>query len=424
MPGTCKPSIVMNTAIKGGRPAPELLLPAGSPDKVRTAVAYGADAVYMGGRDYSLRARAGNMDAAELAAAISFLHAQHRKAYITVNIFVRNADLADLPAYLALLQELQADGVIFSDPAILRLARAQSPALPLILSTQANTLNYEAALFYRDLGVQRIVLGRELSLTEIRDLKEKTGLEIEVFVHGAMCVSYSGRCLLSQYLTGRDANRGACAQPCRYRYLLREEQRPGAPYTLEEDERGAYVMNSADLCLLPNLPELIDAGVDSFKVEGRMKNQLYIASVGSVYRAAIDTYRTSPAAFAAHFTAWQAELDATATRPFTTGFLNGTAPDMPDMDKAPLPPGYSFAGLVTGYDPQLRRLRVEQRSLFAVGDNLEFFLPGLVRRPFRLDELWTEAGLPADRACHPREHLFLPWPEALPSGTILRARHS
>jgi putative protease len=401
---------------------PELLLPAGSLAKTGTALQYGADAVYMGGKQYSLRARAGNLEMSELQAAILRVHERQGRVYVTVNIFAHNADLSMLPDYLSALRDLGADGFIISDLGVLRLARRYAPEVPVTISTQANTTNYEAALLYAELGVKRIVLARELNLEEIRRIKEKSGLEIEIFVHGAMCVSYSGRCWLSYYMTGRNANRGECAQPCRYQYYRREESRPGLAYAVEEDERGAYVMNAKDLCLLEAVPELIAAGVDAFKVEGRMKNQLYLSSVGSVYRQAIDICRETPAAFAKLLPSWREELDKTATRPFTSGFIYGYDPQMQDVLKETESQRVEFAGIVTGYDQDKGRVVVEQRFNFGPGDEVEFFLPGLTRKAFTLAAIWDEKGQPLDRARHPQQPILIDWPEPLAIGSILRKK--
>ena len=278
---------------KAGPPQlPELLAPAGSLEKLVTAIHYGADGVYVGGPDYGLRARAGTFDEAGLRQAVALAREAGVAVYVTVNIIAHNDDFAGLPDYLRLLQEIGVDGVIAADPGIVALAGRVAPQVPLHLSTQANVTNAAAAEFWQRQGVHRINLARELSLAEIRTIRESCTAEIEVFVHGALCISYSGRCLLSHYLTGRDANRGLCAQPCRYRYALVEEQRPGQWYPIEEDERGAYIFNAKDLCLLGRLPELIAAGVDALKIEGRMKSLFYVGSAVRVYRAALDFLRT------------------------------------------------------------------------------------------------------------------------------------
>lgn len=268
---------------------PELVMPAGDLEKLHTALLFGADAVYAGGKEFSLRAHAGNLTLQEINEGLIFAHALGKKIYVTVNILAHNRDLKGLPPYLESLQELGVDGLIISDPGVLGMARRYAPQIPITISTQANVSNYESASFYKDLGAKRIVLARELTLEEIIEIKKRTGIEVEMFVHGAMCVSYSGRCLLSYYMTGRNANEGACAHPCRYRYQLQEEKRPGEYFPIEEDERGSYILNSRDLCLLQHLPRLIEAGIDAFKLEGRMKSPLYVAVVGQVYRQAIDT---------------------------------------------------------------------------------------------------------------------------------------
>ncbi|MEN6351048.1 MAG: peptidase U32 family protein, partial [Syntrophomonas sp.] len=296
--------------------SPELVMPAGSLEKLKTALLFGADAVYLGGTEFSLRAYAGNFSLPQLIEGLKFTRRYGKKAYITVNVLARNQDIEKLPPYLEKLAELKAEGLIISDPGVLRLARKYSPEIPVTISTQANVSNYEAAAFYRDLGAKRIVLARELSLPEIQEIKAKVDVEIEVFIHGAMCVSYSGRCLLSHYMTGRSANRGACAHPCRYRYSLMEEKRPGEYFVLEEDEKGSYILNSRDLCLLEFIPVLIAAGVDAFKVEGRMKSPLYVASVASVYRQAIDSWiDKGEDHYRNELARWMKELKKTATRP-------------------------------------------------------------------------------------------------------------
>lgn len=267
---------------------PELLAPAGSLEKLQTAIHYGADAVYLGGKEFSLRAHAANFGPEELAAAVAYAHARRVKVYVTVNILAHNRDFAELPGYLESLQAAQVDGLIIADPGILAVARRTVPQLPIHLSTQANVTNLESARFWQEQGVKRLNTARELSLAEISAIKHGTDLEVEVFSHGAICISYSGRCLLSCHLTGRSANRGDCAHPCRYSYSLVEEKRPGQYFPVEEDERGTYIFNSRDLCLLNRLPELIAAGVDSLKIEGRMKSVYYVGAVVRLYRAVLD----------------------------------------------------------------------------------------------------------------------------------------
>jgi U32 family peptidase len=283
-------------SVKGLRPSiPELLAPAGNYEKLVTAVHYGADAVYLGGKQFSLRAKAGNFEPDTMRQAVAYAHAHRVKVYVTVNILAHNDDLPDLDAYLLELREIGVDALIISDPGILLRVRTVTPDLPIHLSTQANVTNRLAARFWQGQGAVRLNLARELSLVEIEEIRREVGGELEVFVHGALCISYSGRCMLSNYMTGRDANQGNCAHPCRYSYALIEEKRPGLYYPVEEDERGTYIFNAKDLCLLEVLPELLAAGVDSLKIEGRMKSIFYVGGVVRVYRAALDYLEGLPA---------------------------------------------------------------------------------------------------------------------------------
>jgi putative protease len=399
---------------------PELLLPAGNLEKLKTAFLFGADAVYLGGKDFSLRAHAGNFSMEEIAAGLVLARSQGKKIYVAVNILAHNRDLQDLPPYLEKLQEMQVDGLIISDPGVIKMAQRYAPSLPITLSTQASVTNYESAAFYCDLGVKRIVLARELSLDEIQEIKERVEVEIEIFIHGAMCVSYSGRCLLSHFMTGRSANYGECAHPCRYRYTLLEEKRPGEYYPVEEDQRGTYILNSRDLCLLEYLPRLIDIGVDSFKVEGRMKGLLYIASVASVYRQAIDRYVAGGEFSSQEINLWMEELSKTATRPFTSGFMEGDSALLQDYNKEEKQKRADFCGIVQGYYHDKNMLQIEQRANFGPGDPLQLMLPGGKIIPLELTELYDEELTPIDRARHPRQTVYIPYPEPLSQYTILR----
>ncbi len=400
---------------------PELVLPAGNLEKLKTAVLFGADAVYLGGKEFSLRAYADNFTLEEIAMGLAFVRQYNKKVYVTVNILAHNRDLQQTPSYLEKLEEIQVDGLIVSDPGIIKLAQRYAPSIPLTLSTQANVSNYEAAAFYRDLGVKRIVLARELSLEEIQEIKQKVDIEIEMFIHGAMCVSYSGRCLLSHYMTGRSANYGACAHPCRYRYALVEEKRPGQYYPIEEDERGSYILNSRDLCLLEYVPRLMDMGIESFKVEGRMKSPLYVASVASVYRQAIDRYTTYREDFSANeLNSWTEELTKTATRPFTNGFIEGESSLLQDINKEEKQERAEFCGIVRGYRSDKNMLKVEQRANFGPGDPLQLMVPGANILPLDLQELFDEELNLIDRARHPRQTVYIPYPESISEYTILR----
>jgi putative protease len=400
---------------------PELVLPAGTLEKLKTAILYGADAVYLGGKDFSLRAYAGNFTWEEIALGLSWAHQLNKKVYITVNILAHNRDLTSLPAYLEKLEEIKVDGLIISDPGVIKLAQRYAHSLPITLSTQANVTNYEAAAFYCDLGVRRIVLARELSFDEIREIKERVNIEIELFVHGAMCVSYSGRCLLSHFMTGRSANYGACAHPCRYRYVLEEEKRPGQYFPIEEDRRGSYILNSRDLCLLKYIPQLIDIGINAFKIEGRMKSLLYVASTASVYRQAIDWYNQQKEKFSLpQLKEWTEELNRTATRPFTNGFIEGESPLLQDINKEEKTPRAEFCGVVKGYLGDKKMLIVEQRSNFGLGDQLQLMLPEGQILPLNLTRLFDEEFTMIDRARHACQIVYIPYPQPLSEYSILR----
>jgi len=399
---------------------PELVMPAGSLEKMKTALLFGADAVYLGGKEFSLRAYAGNLTLQEIAEGLKFARERERRVYVTVNVLARNRDIDRLPVYLEELARLEVDGLIISDPGVMRLASKYAPGLPITVSTQASVCNYETAAFYRDLGARRVVLARELNLEEISEIKQRTDIELEVFVHGAMCVSYSGRCLLSHYMTGRGANQGECAHPCRYRYALMEEKRPGQYYPIEEDDKGSYILNSRDLCLLEYLPRLMEMGVDAFKVEGRMKSPLYVASVASVYRQAIDQYQIERRFSEDHLASWQRELSKTATRPFTNGFMEGESSWLQDIDKEESTSRSEFCGVVQTWHPGPKRLEVEQRGNFGTGDSLELLLPGGQAMPLEITVLYDGEGNILDRARHPRQRVFFSFPQAVPDYTILR----
>lgn len=406
-----------------GHKAPELCAPAGDMEKLQTAVSFGADAVYAGGDDFSLRAAAGNFSVEELREAVRYAHDRRVKLYAAVNIFAHNRDLKALPAYLDALAEMGVDGLIISDPGVIRLARKLAPSVPVTLSTQANVCNYESAAFYQDMGVSRIVLARELDLEELAQMRQRLSLELEVFVHGAMCMAYSGRCMLSAYMTGRSANRGECAHPCRYRYALQEERRPGQFFPLEEDRRGSYILNSRDLCLLEYLPQLMAIGIDAFKIEGRMKSPLYVATTTMIYRQAIDDILHQrpydPVA-----AAWRlAELAAVSPRPFTAGFIEAENRDLQDRLKADDWPRNEFCAMVIGWDEKRGMLELEQRANFGPREKrLELLLPATGAVPFTVAELWDADGNELDRARHPRQRLFCPCPGAVPPGAILLRR--
>jgi U32 family peptidase len=364
----------------------ELLAPAGSLEKLRTVIRYGADAVYLGGKEFSMRAQSANFSQSELYQGVVFAHKRNVQVFVTVNIFAHNKDLAALPDYLLWLSEIGVDGLIISDPAVLRLAKKLVPAMSLHLSTQANVTNLGSALFWQEQGVSRLNLARELTLPEIREIKEAVSAKIEIFIHGALCISYSGRCMLSLYLTGRDANQGQCAHPCRYNYRLLEEKRPGQFFPVEEDDRGAYIFNSKDLCLINRLPELIAAGVDSLKIEGRMKGIYYAGGIVRIYRAAIDHIRQSLAASPdSPITMPRIFVDEIAklgTRGYTENFLDG-APKQSDMcyEGARVDQTFVPAGVVI--EPGAQPL-VEVRSRIRPGDRLEYMGCGIDNHAFEV----------------------------------------
>jgi len=399
----------------------ELLLPAGDLDKLKTAFRFGADAVYVGGKEYSLRAAAANLSLSEINEGLIFAHERGKQLYVAVNILAHNRDLQGLPAYLEGLAQIAVDGLIVSDLGIMKLARQYAPYIPITVSTQANISNYEAAAFYKELGAQRLVLARELSLDEILAIKEKVDVELEIFVHGAMCVSYSGRCLLSHYMTGRSANNGECAHPCRYQYQLVEENRPQEFYPIEEDERGSYILNSRDLCLLPHLPQLLEAGIDSFKVEGRMKSSLYVAAVTRVYRQAMDTYYESGRAYPeTQLRDWMEELQAVATRPFTNGFIAGESPLLQDINRDSVQQRADFCGIVKGYHADDGRLEIEQRANFGPGDDLQLMIADGRILDLDLSVLYDEHGQVIDRARHAKQLVLIPFSQEIAAGSILR----
>ncbi|HBT79807.1 MAG TPA: peptidase U32 [Selenomonas sp.] len=384
------------------------------------ALAFGADAVYLGGKAYGLRALGGNFTQDELREAVAYAHARAAKVYATVNIFPHNADLNGLPDYLRFLQEIQVDGLLVADLGVFMMVKEVAPQLSLHISTQANNTNWRTVCEWQKLGAQRVVLARELSLQEIGEIRQHTDVELEMFVHGAMCISYSGRCLLSSYFTGRDANRGSCAQCCRWKYALVEETRPGQYFPIAEDERGTYIMNSKDLCLLPYLPEVMACGVDSLKIEGRMKSVHYAASVTKAYRAAIDSYVKDPQNFAVR-QEWREELAKVSHRPYTTGFAFGrpTAEDQV-YGTSSYEQNSDFVGLVRGYDAMTGYALVEQRNNMKCGQELEIFPPQGKGWRQELRDMLDEDGEPITVAPHPQQLVHIRMARPVEPWTILR----
>ena len=403
-----------------GKKKPELLAPAGDKEKLETALRYGADAVYLGGPAYGLRAQSGNFSREEMPRVLALAHAQGKKAYVTVNVYPHNEELVDLPDYLRYLHEIGTDAVLIADLGIFSIARATVPQLPIHISTQANTVNWAAAEAWRRMGASRVVLAREMSFKEIREIRQHSSAELEIFVHGAMCISYSGRCLISSYLTGRDANQGNCTQPCRWRYRLVEEQRPGQYFPVEEDERGTYFFNSKDLCLLPHIAEILESGIDSLKIEGRMKGVHYVASVTKTYRAAIDSYFDDPVRF---YIApqWREELDKVSHRAYTVGFYDG-APEAAGQiyGNASYIQTSEFVGLVESYNAKTGWAVVEQRNNMKEGQEIEIFQPAAPLFRQRLEEMQDEDGTPIDVAPHAQQRLRIKMRNPVVAGAILR----
>lgn len=341
---------------------PEILAPAGNLEKLITAIDFGADAVYLGGSKLNLRALADNFDTEDLKKGISYAHNRNKKIYVTINVFPHNEDLVGLEDYLKELNELGVDAIIVSDPGIIMTAREVVPDLELHLSTQANNVNYKASEFWHKNGVKRIVLARELSLKEIKDLRSKLSntCELEAFVHGSMCMAYSGRCLLSNYMTGRDSNRGACAQPCRYKYNLVEEKRPGEYFPVVEDENGTYILNSKDLCMIEHIPELMEAGINSFKIEGRMKSTFYVASIVKAYREAVDSYISNPQEYEIN-PKWIEYLMKPSHRQYCTGFYFGE-PNKQIYESSSYIRDYDIVGVVKDYNKDKKTATIQQKN--------------------------------------------------------------
>ncbi len=354
---------------------PELLAPAGNIEKLKTAINFGADAVYLGGSKLNLRAFADNFTDEQLKTGVEYAHCRNRRVYVTINVFPHNEDFKGLPDYLKKLQEMKVDALIVSDPGIIMTAREIIPDMELHLSTQANNVNWKSAQFWYQQGIKRIVAARELSFDDIQVIKSNLPeeCEIEAFVHGSMCMSYSGRCVISNYMTGRDANRGACAQPCRYKYYLMEEKRPGEYFPVFEDDKGAYILNSKDLCMIEHIPELMNSGIDSFKIEGRMKSSYYVAAVVKSYRQAIDTYFSDPPNYVFQ-QKWLDNLMKVSHRVYSTGFYFGK-PDAQIYETSSYIRDYDIVGIVKEYDRKSGIAAIEQRNKVYDGDKVEILSP-------------------------------------------------
>ncbi len=385
----------------------ELLAPAGNFEKLQAALTYGADAVYIGGKNFSLRAYGDNFSESEIFDAVKFTHELGKKIYVATNVFAHNADLDELEKYFKFLDGAGVDAVLISDLGVFSLAKSLTKNLELHVSTQANVTNYRTANFFHEMGASRIVLARELTLEEILEIKKNCAAELEIFVHGAMCISYSGRCYLSHYLTGRDGNQGACTHSCRWKYSLMEEKRPNEFFEVDEDSRGAYIMNSKDLCLLPHLDKIIESGVASLKIEGRMKSVNYVAGVVKVYRAAIDSYLNNPQNFTIR-SEWLEELDKVAHRPYTTGFFisDGAPTEIYDTSKPKR--SSNFLGIVRDFDAEKMVATIEQRGKFEVNQEVEFFQPHGKTFKQKISEMYDSEGAEITAAPHAQQIVKIP----------------
>lgn len=403
---------------------PELLAPAGDLEKLKMAINYGADAVYLGGEKFGLRKASKNFGIDEIKEGVKYAHDRGKKLYVTLNIVPHNEDLVGLEDYATELYNAGVDAAIVSDPGVITILRKTVPDLPIHLSTQASVTNYETVMFWYNLGIKRIVLARELSLKGIKEIIDKApkDLEIETFVHGAMCISYSGRCLLSNYMTGRDANRGDCAQACRWKYNLVEEKRPGEYFPVFEDEKGTYIFNSKDLCMIEYIPELIDAGIKSFKIEGRVKSSYYVATVIRSYRMAIDEYLRDPENYSFN-EEWLNEIKKASYRDFTTGFYfnKPTGKDQVYTSSSYIR-NYEYVGLVLDYDDESKLATVEQRNRMFIGDEVEVFGPGKEYFSQIIEKMYDEEGNEIEVAPHPQQVVKIPMKEPVKSWYIIRKK--
>ena len=387
----------------------ELLIPASSLEVLKTAVIFGADAVYIGGEAFGLRANAKNFSKEDMIQGIAFAHERGVKVYVTANILAHNGDLEGARAYFTELKEVKPDALIISDPGMFMIAKEVCPEIEIHISTQANNCNYQTYLFWHQLGAQRVVSARELSLAEIREIREHIpeDLEIETFIHGAMCISYSGRCLLSNYFTGRDANQGACTHPCRWKYAVVEEKRPGEYLPVYENDRGTYIFNSKDLCMIEHIPAICEAGIDSLKIEGRMKTALYVATVARTYRKALDDYYESEETYRANMEWYKSEIGKCTYRQFTTGFFFGKPTNETQIyDNNTYVNEYIYLGIAE----EVREdglVRIEQRNKFCVGDIIEIMKPSGENVLVTVDGMYDADMNPVESCPHSKQLIYL-----------------
>lgn len=402
---------------------PELLVPASSLEVLKTAVIFGADAVFIGGEAFGLRAKAKNFTPEEMREGIEFAHAHGVKVHVTANILAHNYDLEGAEKYFYELKEMGPDALIIADPGMFTLAKRICPEIEIHISTQANNTNYETYNFWYNLGAKRVVAARELSLAEIKQIRERIpkDKEIECFIHGAMCISYSGRCLLSNFFTGRDANHGACTHPCRWKYAVVEEKRPGVYLPVYENERGTYIFNSKDLCMIEYIPELIDAGIDSFKIEGRMKTALYVATVARTYRKAIDDYMESPEKYKANLDWYREEISKCTYRQFYTGFYFGKPTEEAQVfDANTYVQEYIYLGMVASQNGST--VLIEQKNKFCVGDEIEIMKPSGENVFTRVLSIKDLDGNEQESCPHSRQQLFITLSEPANVYDILRVK--
>ena len=400
---------------------PELLIPASSLEVLKVAVMFGADAVYIGGEAFGLRANAKNFSKEDMIEGIDFAHKHGVKVFVTANILAHNSDLEGVREYMEELKEIKPDALIIADPAIFTIAKEVCPEIEIHISTQANNTNYGTFRFWHSLGAKRVVTARELSLAEIKQIRDNIpeDLEIETFIHGAMCISYSGRCVLSSFMAGRDANKGACTHPCRWKYAVMEESRPGEYMPIYENERGTYIFNSKDLCMIEHIPEMMESGIDSFKVEGRMKTALYVATVARTYRMAIDDYKKSPDYYRERIPFYKSEIAKCTYRQYTTGFFFGKPDENTQIyDSNTYVKEYTYLGLIEGKNEN--GYKITQRNKFVVGEMIEVMKPNGENIQVEVKGIYTEDGESRESAPHPKEVLYVDLGIELEEFDILR----
>ena len=403
---------------------PELLVPASSLEVLKTAVRYGADAVYIGGEVFGLRAKAKNFSLEEMKEGVEFAHRYNVKVYVTANILAHNSDIEPVKAYFNDLKKVKPDALIIADPAIFTIAKEMLPDMELHISTQANNTNYGTYNFWHSLGAKRVVSARELSISEIKDIRNHIpdDLEIETFVHGAMCISYSGRCLLSSFMAGRDANKGACTHPCRWKYAVVEESRPGQYMPVEENERGTYIFNSKDLCMIDHIPELVDAGIDSFKIEGRMKTALYVATVARTYRMAIDDYFENPKKYEENIPKYKTLISQCTYRQYTTGFFFGKPDETTQIyDCNVYERDYVYLG-ISGEPLEDGSFVIDQKNKFCVGDKIEIMKADGRDIEANVISITDQDGVAMESCPHPKQIITIKLDQVPEAGDILRMK--